>query len=91
MDSEIFDIESSAVPELDLSEPPAGSDRRSFMMRSAMASAIVALGGVANPLWAQAPAGAPLGSAPVDPNLEVVKKSKGPVVALVEGFYKVGP
>jgi len=37
------------------------------------------------------PAGAPIGSAPVDPNLDVVKKSKGPVMTLVDEFYKVGP
>ena len=91
MDSQINDYGAFARPELDYSEPPAGSDRRTFMMRSAMASAIVALGGTTNPLWAQAPAGAPIGSAPVDPNLEVVKKSKGPVMTLIDEFYKVGP
>jgi L-serine dehydratase len=91
MDSETRDNERFPFPELDYSEPPTGSDRRSFMMRSAMATAIVALGGTVNPLWAQAPAGAPIGSAPVDPNLNVVKKSKGPVMTLVDEFYKVGP
>ena len=75
------------IPELDYSDPPAGCDRRSFMVRSAMASAIVALGGTANPLWAQAP-GQPV---KLDPNLDVVKKSKGPVMTLVDEFYKVGP
>src|SRR5689334_395549 len=88
----LFDREEAfAFPELDYSEPPAGSDRRTFMMRSAMAAAVVALGGRANPLWAQAPAGAPIGSAPVDPNLEVMKETKGPVMILVDEFYKVGP
>src|SRR4029453_8031567 len=91
MDSEIFDSEAFALPELDHGEPPPGSDRRSFMMRSAMAMAIVAVGGTLNPLFAQAPAGPPLGSAPVDPALDVVKKSKGPVMTLVDEFYKVGP
>jgi hypothetical protein len=91
MDSEIRDAEAFAYPELDYSEPPAGSDRRSFMMRSAMAAAIVAVGGQLNPLFAQTPAGAPPGSQPVDPNLEVVKKSKGPVMTLLDEFYKVGP
>ena len=37
---------------------------------------------------AQAP---PLGSQPLDPNLEVVKNRKGPVMTLVDEFYKVGP
>src|SRR6478735_10334547 len=83
--------ENFALPELDYSEPAAGSDRRSFMMRSAMAAAIVALGGTANPLWAQAPAGPPLGGGDVDPNLQVIKDTKGPVMTLVDEFYKVGP
>ena len=91
MDSMLPNQAEFSVPELDYSEAPAGSDRRTFMMRSAMATAIVALGGTANPLWAQAPAGAPIGSAPVDPNLNVVKKSKEPVMTLVDEFYKVGP
>ena len=38
MDMEIHDRDEFALPELDYSEPPAGSDRRSFMMRSAMAA-----------------------------------------------------
>jgi len=91
MDSETHESEAFALPELDYSEPPIGSDRRTFMMRSAMATAVVALGGVANPLWAQAPAGKPLGGGDVDPNLQVVKNSKGPVMTLVDEFYKVGP
>jgi L-serine dehydratase len=91
MDSENPGHDSFAAPELDYSEPAAGSDRRSFMMRSAMAMAIGALGGEVNPLFAKTPAGAPLGSAPIDPNLQVVKNSKGPVMTLVDEFYKVGP
>jgi L-serine dehydratase len=89
MDSETFDREEFAIPELDYSEPPAGSDRRSFMTRSAMAAAIVALGGRVNPLWAQTPADAQL--VKLDPNLQVVKDEKGPVMTLVDEFYKVGP
>ncbi len=91
MDSYSPDFETFGTPELDLTEPPVGSDRRTFMMRSAVAAAVVAVGGSANPLWAQAPAGAPIGSAPVDPNLEVMKQTKGPVMTLVDEFYKVGP
>ena len=91
MDREAHENDAFALPELDYSEPPAGSDRRSFMMRSAMAMAIVAVGGTPNSLWAQAPAGKPLGGGDVDPALDVVKKSKGPVMTLVDEFYKVGP
>src|SRR3954471_3122151 len=80
------------LPELDYSEPPAGSDRRAFMMQSSMVGAIVAVGGHASPLFSLVPAEPPpLGAAPVDPNLQVVKNSKGPVMTLVDEFYKVGP
>ena len=92
MDGEKLHDDAFALPELDYSEPPAGSDRRSFMMQSAMVAAIVSVGGRASPLFGQVPATAPpLGSKPVDPNLDVVKKSKGPVMTLVDEFYKVGP
>jgi len=92
MDSQSTDRDAFTIPELDYSDPPAGSDRRSFMMQSAMVAAIVAVGGRASPLFGQVPAQAPpLGSQPPDPNLEVVKKSKGPVMTLVDEFYKVGP
>ena len=91
MDSEIR-TPASLIPELDYSEPPAGSDRRAFMMQSAMVAAIVAVGGRASPLFGQVPATAPpLGSKPVDPNLQVIKDTKGPVMTLVDEFYKVGP
>ena len=89
MDNGGQDFGKFAIPELDYSEVPAGSDRRTFMVRSAMATAIVALGGTANPLWAQAPANAQ--PVKLDPNLNVVKQSKGPVMTLVDEFYKVGP
>ena len=65
MDAPSNPTQCSPLPELDYSEPPVGSDRRSFMMRSAMAAAIVALGGHVNPLWAQTPAGKPLAYAQV--------------------------
>src|SRR4051794_41066565 len=91
MDSENFEPQTLALPELDYSEPPTGSNRRSFMMRSAMTAALVALGGRVNPLWAQTPATPPLGGGDVDPNLQVVKNTKGPVMTLVDEFYKVGP
>ncbi len=77
------------VPDLDFSEPPVGSDRRAFMMRSAMAAAIAALTSRPIAAFAQAPAEPP--KVPLDPRLEVVRKSKGPVMTTVEEFYKVGP
>ena len=90
MDSELFENETLSIPELDLTEPPTGSDRRAFMVRSAMATAIAALGGTPNALWAQATAGPPL-QGKENPDLQVVKNSKGPVMTLVDEFYKVGP
>jgi L-serine dehydratase len=90
MDSYTPDREEFAVPELDYSDPPTGSDRRSFMVRSAMATAIAALGGTTNALWAQTPSEPPL-QGKENPNLQVVKDSKGPVMTLVDEFYKVGP
>src|SRR4051794_798831 len=91
MDSSFDPQKSTSLPQLDDSEPPAGSDRRTFMMRSAMAAAVLSLGGEVNPLWAQTPAGKPLGDNDVDPNLQVIKNTKGPVMTLVDEFYKVGP
>ena len=79
------------VPELDLTEPPVGSDRRAFMMRSALATAIAVLTGRPIAAFAQTPAKAPNSSVKLDPKLDVVRKSKGPVVTTIEEFYKVGP
>jgi len=90
MDSDICGG-SGTIPDLDYTDPPSGSDRRAFMMRSALATAVMALGGKANPLFAQTPAKAPLGGGDVDPNLAVVKETRGPVMTLVDEFYKVGP
>ena len=89
MDSELATPEEIIVPELDYTDPPAGSDRRTFMTRSAMATAIATLGGGVNPLWAQTPANAQ--PVKLDPNLQVAKNEKGPVMTLVDEFYKVGP
>lgn len=81
MDRDSFDITDIHVPD--------GYDRRAFMMRSALATAIAALTG--NPIasFAQTPATAPLTG--MSPDLNVVKQSKGPVMTTVEEMYKVGP
>jgi L-serine dehydratase len=87
-------VEGAIVPELDTREPPAGSDRRAFMVRSAMALSIGALTGCKPKDVSKIPAQArPGGGAKValDPSLDVVKKSKGPVMTLADEFYKVGP
>jgi L-serine dehydratase len=77
------------LPDLDFSLPPHGSDRRAFMMRSALATAIAALTG--RPIAAFAQTAAPGVEVTLSPALEVVKESKGPVITTVEEFYKVGP
>jgi len=78
-------------PELDLTEPPEGSDRRAFMMRSALATAIAVLTGRSIAAFAQTPAKPPALPVKLDPSLNVVKKSKGPIITTVDEFYKVGP
>ena len=81
--------ELAPLPELDRTEPPQGSDRRSFMMRSALAAAIASLTGRPMAAFADTPAKAP--TVKLDPKLDVVRKSKGPVMTTLEEFYKVGP
>ena len=65
------------------------------MMRSALVGAVAVLNGCspATPQQAAAPPPAPP-AAPagkLSPELDVVKKAKGPVMTTLEEFYKVGP
>jgi L-serine dehydratase len=62
------------------------------MMRSSLAVAIAALTGCKPADISKTPAKSP-GGAPVtlDPKLDVVAKSKGPIVTTIDEFYKVGP
>jgi L-serine dehydratase len=83
------------------SEAPDGIDRRSFIMRSAVIGAAAVMTGR---VWtpearaAQAEKEAaersvlpPLDSTSMSTDLDVVKRSKGPVMTILEEFYKVGP
>jgi L-serine dehydratase len=79
------------TPELDLTEPPEGSDRRAFMMRSALALAVASLTGRPVASFAAAPAQPPRLAVTLDPKLDVVKKATKPIVTTLEEFYKVGP
>src|SRR5262245_46292481 len=72
--------------DLSSTEPPPGVDRRAFMMWSAVVSAVAVMTGCA-PSSAQAPPPAPN----LSPDLDVVKRSKGPIMTTLEEFYKVGP
>jgi L-serine dehydratase len=83
----------------DAGETPAGVDRRAFMMRSAVVGAAAVIAGKPA-LAAGTPSGAaatkpqaaakPQGTT-LSPTLDVVKKSKGPVMTTLDEFYKVGP
>ncbi len=83
-------------PELMSAETPAGIDRRSFIVRSAMIGSVAVLSGskaaTAKETADQAASAPPVQPrVKLSPDLEVVKKSKGPVMTTVEEFYKVGP
>ena len=75
---------------------PEGMDRRGFMMRSAMIGAMAVLTGAPPATAAEtakkaasAPASPP--KTKLDPSLNVVKQSKGPIMTVIDEFYKVGP
>src|SRR4051794_25038246 len=79
---------------------PPGVDRRSFLMRNAVIGAAAAMTGATWTPEARAQqatkeaakkAGLPILVAAISPDLNVVKKSKGPVITVLEEFYKVGP
>jgi L-serine dehydratase len=77
----------------ELPETPDGIDRRAFMMRTAMISAVAVLTGAPATAeeMAKKAAGAPPAKTNLSPDLAVVKNSKGPVMTTLEEFYKVGP
>jgi L-serine dehydratase len=75
---------------------PPGVDRRSFLMRSAVIGAAAVMTGKtwtpeARAQKAAKEAEAPKMGATMSADLDVVKKSKGPVMTVVDEFYKVGP
>ena len=77
-------------------EAPSGMDRRGFLMRSALVGAMAVITG--RKASAQIPAsqepkgvsGGPSNLA-LSPSLNVVKEQKGPVLTVLDEFYKVGP
>jgi L-serine dehydratase len=87
--------DSEALPseaEFDASEVPPGVDRRTFMMRTAViSSAAVITGGTVSAQQKEAAAKPLPPRVPLSPTLDVVKRSKGPVMTTLEEFYKVGP
>ena len=78
--------------ELEAREVPAGVDRRTFLMRSAVVgSAAVISGRVVSAEEQTKAATAAPPKVPLAADLNVVKKSKGPVMTTADEFYKVGP
>jgi L-serine dehydratase len=79
--------------DLGLHEAPSGADRRAFLMRSAaIAAAAVMTGCTTEEKKATvAAATAPSPAENLSADLDVVKKSKGPVMTVIDEFYKVGP
>jgi hypothetical protein len=80
--------------ELLAGEIPKGVDRRAFLMRSASIGAAAVMTGCSvaektKEVGANPPPPAP--AINLSPDLNVVKKSKGPVMTTLEEFYKVGP
>ena len=75
-------------------------DRRAFMMRTAVVGAASVMAGCSEPKATDVSAGDPplrpapppaAAAPPLSPDLEVVKKSKAPVMTTLDEFYKVGP
>ena len=86
----------SSLENLIRQEISPGLDRRAFLMRSALIGAMSVITG--RRATAQIPASAEpkgvSGGPPqpaLSPNLAVVKDQKGPVMTLLDEFYKVGP
>src|SRR5436853_5340715 len=81
-------------------ESDSNIDRRTFIIRNAVIGAAAVMTGTA---WtrdaraaqaakeARAATGKPQLGATMSPDLNIVKQSKGPVMTILEEFYKVGP
>jgi len=94
------DTDPSLLPEFNLEGIENAVDRRAFLMRSAMIGAVSVLSGcapstpeaTATKAAAATPPPAPAPAAPpLKEDLNVVKKAKGPVMTVIDEFYKVGP
>src|SRR6186997_836037 len=77
-------------------EVPAGIDRRSFIIRNSVIGAAAVMTGRAWTPEARAQQAAKEAATPklgsrLSPDLDVSKKSKGPIMTVIDEFYKVGP
>jgi L-serine dehydratase len=96
MSSDNRDKELVSLQDLGIEQAAPGIDRRAFMMRSALVGAVAVINGCApSPQQTAAAANTatppPQPAATTSPDLNVVKKSKGPVMTTIDEFYKVGP
>ena len=95
------DSKNEALSRASVLESALSSNRRSFIMRNAVIGAAAVMTGR---VWTpearaqQAAAEAskrsmlpPLDSSSMSSDLDVVKRSKGPVMTVLDEFYKVGP
>jgi len=86
----------SSLEDLVTQEISPNFDRRAFLMRSAMIGAMGVITGlrasaqIAASAEPKGVAGGP-SNVPLSPNLAVVKEQKGPVLTILDEFYKVGP
>ena len=94
------DPDIDVLPGLAEAQAPGSVDRRAFMMRSAMIGAVSVLSGcgpsspeeTTKAAATATPPPLPAAAAPaLSGDLDVVKKSKGPVMTMIDEFYKVGP
>ena len=88
------DPHTSALADLTRDKAPSGLDRRAFLMRSALMSAMAVITGRSLTQEARAAAATAPQTAPVtgmSPTLDVVRRSKGPIMTTIDEFYKVGP
>jgi L-serine dehydratase len=95
------DKEDEVSPEL-TTQIPANVNRRAFIIRNAVIGAAAVMTGrtwtpearaqqAAKEAGPANPSLPPLDSTSMSPKLDVVKKSKEPVMTILEEFYKVGP
>jgi len=81
------DADHPALPDI-----PSGTDRRTFLMRSALIGATAIM--IDRPVSAQERAERSKGVSPAPPlsgDLNVVQQEKGPIMTTLDEFYKVGP
>jgi L-serine dehydratase len=94
MASNSDDRTSQLINGLEETVVPAGVDRRTFLMRSAVIGATAIITGrslSAQQRTTAATAAPPTLPSSLSPNLDVVKKAAKPVMTTLDEFYKVGP